>query len=56
MLFRSDEENTALVLRCFREAADRGAAVFIVSHDTDALQVADSAFRMDGGEMTALSP
>ncbi len=47
-----DDENTALVLRCFREAAEAGAAVFLVSHDSEALGVADAAFRMDGGEMT----
>ncbi len=45
-----DDENTALVLRCFREAADEGAAVFIVSHETDAMEIADTAMRMNNGE------
>ena len=49
-----DDENTALVFGCFREAAEQGAAVFIVSHETDALQIADSAYRMDAGEMSAI--
>lgn len=51
-----DDENTALVFGCFREAAEQGAAVFIVTHETDALQIADFAYRMDGGEMTAIAP
>ncbi|MBQ9663514.1 MAG: ATP-binding cassette domain-containing protein [Oscillospiraceae bacterium] len=49
-----DDENTALVFACFREAAAQGAAVFIVSHESDALQIADRAFRMDAGEMNPL--
>ena len=49
-----DDENTELVFRCFRKAAEDRAAVLIVSHETDALRIADCAFRMDGGKMTAL--
>ena len=44
-----DDENTALVLRCFREAADAGAAVFLVSHEADTMAIADIALRMNGG-------
>ena len=50
-----DDENTKLVLQCFRQAADKGAAVFIVTHESDVLQIADRAFRMTGGEMTLLA-
>lgn len=46
-----DDENTASVLRAFRQAADAGRTVFIVTHETDALQYADRAFRMDAGKL-----
>ena len=49
-----DDENTELVFRCFRKAAEKNAAVLIVSHETDALKFADHAFRMDGGVVTEL--
>ena len=49
-----DDENTKLVFRCFRKAAEKNAAVPIVSHETDALKFADHAFRMDGGVVTEL--
>ena len=49
-----DDENTDLVFRCFRKAAEENAAVLIVSHETDALKFADHAFRMDGGVVTEL--
>ena len=49
-----DDENTKLVFRCFRKAAEENAAVLIVSHETDALKFADHAFRMDGGVVTEL--
>ena len=50
-----DDENTELVFRCFRQAAETHAAVLIVSHEADALKFADRAFRMDGGVMTELT-
>ena len=49
-----DDENTELVFRCFRKAAENGAAVLIVSHESDALKIADRAYRMDGGTMTII--
>ncbi len=49
-----DDENTALVFSIFRAAAEKGAAVFIVTHERDALQIADVAYRMDSGEMTPI--
>ena len=50
-----DDENTELVFRCFRKAAEENAAILIVSHEADALKIADRAYRMDNGEMTALT-
>ena len=50
-----DDENTELVFRCFRQAAEAHAAVLIVSHEADAMKFADRAFRMDGGVMTELT-
>ena len=50
-----DDENTQLVFACFRKAAEEGAAVLIVSHESDALNIADAAFRMDGGQLTTLT-
>ena len=50
-----DDENTQLVFACFRKAAEEGAAVLIVSHEIDALNNADVAFRMDGGQLSTLS-
>ena len=47
-----DDENTKLVFQCFRTAASEGAAVFIVSHEPDAMTIADYAFRMDSGVIT----
>ena len=49
-----DDENTERVFRLFRAAAEKGAAVFIVTHEMDAMQIADKAYRMDGGEMKEL--
>ena len=48
-----DDENTRLVLATLRDIARDGAAVLLVTHETDALNYADRAFRMDAG---ALSP
>ena len=50
-----DDGNTERVFRCFRRAADDGAAVLIVSHETDAVKIADCAYRMDGGKLTVLA-
>ena len=50
-----DDENTWLVFGCFRKAAEEGAAVLIVSHESDALDIADAAFRMDGGQLSTIT-
>jgi putative ABC transport system ATP-binding protein len=49
-----DDENTELVFRCLRKAAEEQAAVLIVSHEADALKIADRAYRMDAGEITTI--
>ncbi len=48
-----DDENTALVLSELRTFAHRqNRAVFMVTHENDALQYADRIFRMDNGRIT----
>ena len=46
-----DDENMDIVLRLLREEADRGAAVFIVTHDAEALEIADTALTMNAGTL-----
>ena len=49
-----DDENTRLVLSALRDYAhDQEKAVFIVTHENDAMQYADRSFRMDGGQLIA---
>ena len=49
-----DDENTRLVLSAFRDyAREMKKAVFIVTHENDALQYADSIYRMDGGQLVS---
>lgn len=47
-----DAENATDVLRLLREAADGGAGVLIVTHESEARCYADRAFTMDGGRLT----
>ncbi len=50
-----DDGTTQLVLSAFHEYAhDKKKAVFIVSHDSDALKYADRVYRMDNGRLTDL--
>ncbi len=44
-----DDENTHAVLGLLREAADKGAAVLLVTHENEAAKYADSVFVMEGG-------
>lgn len=47
-----DDENTRLVLSAFRDYAhEQEKAVFVVSHENDALQYADTVYKMDGGQL-----
>ena len=48
-----DDENTRLVLSTLRDYAhERNKAVFIVTHENDAMEYADRSFRMDGGQLS----
>ncbi len=48
-----DDENTSLVLSAFRGFAhEQDKAVFMVTHENDALQYADRVCRMDSGQIT----
>ena len=46
-----DDENTAEVLSVLREEADRGAAVFLVTHESMTEKYADKVFRMKAGKL-----
>ena len=49
-----DDENTHLVLSALRDYAhERNKAVFIVTHESDAMKYSDRIFRMDGGQLAA---
>ena len=48
-----DDENTRLVLSAFRDYAhEKEKAVFMVTHENDALQYTDRVYRMDSGNIT----
>ena len=44
-----DDENMRIVLEALRKAADEGAAVFVVTHDREALEYADQSYAMKDG-------
>ena len=47
-----DDENTELVLSAFRDYAhEKKKAVFMVTHENSAFKVADTFYRMDGGQV-----
>lgn len=46
-----DDENTAIVLKTLRDAADAGATVLLVTHEQAADAYADRILRMDGGAL-----
>ena len=46
-----DDENTETVLGHFREIANRGACVFMVTHEQSAARIADRVLRMDSGKI-----
>ncbi len=49
-----DDENTRLALSAFRNYAhENNKAVFMVTHEDDALLYADRVHRMDGGQITS---
>ena len=47
-----DDENTETVLKLFREIADAGTAVLMVTHESDAAKYADRICRMNAGNLT----
>ena len=44
-----DNDNTAVVLTAFRQAARAGKTVLVVSHETDAEVYADQVLHMENG-------
>ena len=44
-----DDDTTELVLKLFRDLADNGTAVLLVTHEREALKYADVIMRMDKG-------
>lgn len=48
-----DDENTQKVLKLFREYADHGATVLLVTHDEEAVHYSDIVFDMKGGVLGA---
>ncbi len=44
-----DDENTREVLSLLRRCADEGAAVLLVTHETEAAAYADAVYKMSGG-------
>lgn len=46
-----DGENTAAAIALLRQAADRGAAVLLVTHALDTLEPADAVYHMEHGTM-----
>ena len=49
-----DEENTEIVLGIFKEQAEKGKAVFLVTHDRDTFDYADRRFTMRSGNIEAV--
>lgn len=47
-----DDENTAKVLSLLRDTAAGGAAVLLVTHESEAANYADIVLKMDGGKLT----
>lgn len=48
-----DKENTEIVLKMLRKAADQGTAVLLVTHEADAEKYADQVCRMEDGKLTS---
>ena len=48
-----DDENTQKVLKLFREYADHGATVLLVTHDEEAVFYSDEVYDMKGGVLSS---
>ena len=46
-----DDENTAVVLKLFKEAAEQDRTVVVVTHENEARNYADALYRMDAGTL-----
>ena len=46
-----DPEHTLIVVEMLREAANRGAAVLMVTHDSESARSADCTYTMDAGSL-----
>lgn len=46
-----DDENAEIVLRLLKEAAQKGAAVLLVTHEKEANKYADRIYRMNAGKL-----
>ncbi|MBR2175498.1 MAG: ABC transporter ATP-binding protein [Clostridia bacterium] len=46
-----DDENTEIVFGILRKAADDGASVLLVTHESDAQRYADEIYRMNSGKL-----
>jgi putative ABC transport system ATP-binding protein len=44
-----DRKNTQIILKLFRQLADQGTSVFLVSHDTEAFDYGDILYEMNNG-------
>ena len=47
-----DDENTGAVLQLLRDCADAGAAVLLVTHETEAREYADKVWTMRQGRLS----
>ena len=50
-----DDENTESVLQLFRELADDGTAVLLVTHEAEAKKIADIIYKMNSGKIELVS-
>ena len=46
-----DESNTKNILALFRDIADQGTSVLMVTHEMDALSYGDTVYRMEAGQL-----
>ena len=49
-----DDEATSMILRLFRDLADHGASVLMVTHESAAIPFADQVYQMEQGMLTGL--
>ena len=47
-----DSESTEIVLEMFKEKAEEGTAVLLVTHDKDVMNIGDVLYTMDNGRIT----